>query len=102
MILAAAAAYDATQDARLPAVGGGRIWLVPGRQRRRARGGRRRHAAAATMDFAEDGVNVNQGAESTLMWLTALETIRLLRSRAMAGPRSPAARGCARPGRARA
>jgi hypothetical protein len=25
------------------------------------------------------GVNVNQGAESTLMWLTALETVRELR-----------------------
>ena len=30
------------------------------------------------------GVNVNQGAESTLMWLTALETIRAIATRAMA------------------
>jgi hypothetical protein len=28
-------------------------------------------------------VNVNQGAESTLMWLTALETMRQLRTDAM-------------------
>ena len=34
-----------------------------------------------------DGVNANQGAESTLMWLTALERIRLVRS-----PAAPAAR----------
>ena len=34
-----------------------------------------------------DGVNANQGAESTLMWLTALERIRLVRSLA-----APAAR----------
>jgi hypothetical protein len=26
-----------------------------------------------------DGINVNEGAESTLMWLTALEHIRALR-----------------------
>ncbi len=30
------------------------------------------------------GVNLNQGAESTLMWLTALETMRSIRSRAAA------------------
>ena len=30
----------------------------------------------------EGGVNQNQGAESTLMWLTAVETIRAMRSRA--------------------
>ncbi|MGZ8800565.1 MAG: hypothetical protein ACXWXF_11445, partial [Aeromicrobium sp.] len=34
--------------------------------------------------LAEDRVNGNQGAESTLMWLTALETMRQLRTRAMA------------------
>jgi hypothetical protein len=34
--------------------------------------------------LAEDHVNVNQGAESTLMWLTALETMRQLRTDAMA------------------
>ena len=35
--------------------------------------------------LSDDHVNENQGAESTSMWLTALETIRLLRTRAMAG-----------------
>lgn len=34
--------------------------------------------------LAEDHVSVNQGAESTLMWLTALEQMRLLRTHAMA------------------
>jgi hypothetical protein len=33
--------------------------------------------------LSEDHVNVNQGAESTLMWLTALETMRQLRTDAM-------------------
>jgi hypothetical protein len=32
----------------------------------------------------EAGVNQNQGAESTLMWLTAVETIRAMRTRASA------------------
>ena len=34
--------------------------------------------------LSEDHVNLNQGAESTLMWLTALETMRGLRTRATA------------------
>ena len=34
--------------------------------------------------LSEDHVNVNQGAESTLMWATALETMRRLRTSAMA------------------
>ena len=34
--------------------------------------------------LSEDQVNANQGAESTLMWLTALEPIRLLRTNTMA------------------
>ena len=34
--------------------------------------------------LAEDHVNVNQGAESTLMWLTGLEHMRLLRTNTMA------------------
>ena len=33
-----------------------------------------------------DGVNLNQGAESTLMWLTALEHMRMLRSHTSATP----------------
>lgn len=31
--------------------------------------------------LSQDGVNENQGAESTLMWLTAVETMRALRNR---------------------
>ena len=38
------------------------------------RGRGRRRPAAATTAWAERGVNENQGAESTLMWLTAVET----------------------------
>jgi hypothetical protein len=38
-----------------------------------------------------DGVNINQGAESTLVWLTALEHVRLSRSATPSGPRAPAA-----------
>lgn len=34
--------------------------------------------------LTEDHVNLNQGAESTLMWLTAVETMRAMRTRAMA------------------
>ncbi len=34
--------------------------------------------------LSQDHVSANQGAESTLMWLTALETMRQLRTRAMA------------------
>jgi hypothetical protein len=34
--------------------------------------------------LAEDHVNPNQGAESTLMWLTGLEHMRLLRTNTMA------------------
>ncbi len=82
-ILAAAAAYDVTEDA-----------------------GYRRSAEAAYGWFlgdndlgiavadvvtggchdglSEDHVNLNQGAESTLMWLTAVEAMRRLRSRSSA------------------
>jgi len=88
VILAAAAAYESTQDA-----------------------GYRRSAEAAYAWFlgdndvglpvadvatggcgdglSADHVSENQGAESTLMWLTAIETMRTLRTRAMPlqGPR---------------
>ncbi len=40
-----------------------------------------------------DGVNLNQGAESTLMWLTALEHVHALRAasgRTPTSPRTPA------------
>ncbi len=35
------------------------------------------------------GVNLNQGAESTLMWLTALEQVRQVRRQTATGPRNP-------------
>jgi len=42
-----------------------------------------------------DGVNANQGAESTLVWLTALEHVRLSRSSPPSADRGPAAPGTA-------
>ena len=41
-----------------------------------------------------DGVNTNQGAESTLMWLMALEHIRAVRDRRATGERAAAADRC--------
>jgi hypothetical protein len=37
--------------------------------------------------LTQDGVNANEGAESTLMWLLALEHIRILRSARVTAPR---------------
>jgi len=83
-ILAAAAAYEATQDAgyaRSAEAAYG--WFLGDND-----------AGLAVAEVATGGchdglsadhVNVNEGAESTLMWLTALETIRQLRTHAMAG-----------------
>lgn len=39
-------------------------------------------AGACHDGLEEDGLNPNQGAESTLMWLTAVETIRTMRAHA--------------------
>ena len=83
LILAAAAAYDATQDAGYRrAAEAAYGWFLGDND-----------AGLAVADVARGGchdglmrdrVNANQGAESTLMWLTALETMRFLRTRAMA------------------
>jgi len=82
LILAAAVAYDATQDAGYRrAAEAAYGWFLGDNDAG--------HAVADVVTggchdgLAEDGVNVNQGAESTLMWLTALETMRQLRTRAM-------------------
>ena len=82
LILAAAVAYDATQDAGYRrAAEAAYGWFLGDND-----------AGLAVADvvtggchdgLAEDGINVNQGAESTLMWLTALEAMRQLRTRAM-------------------
>jgi hypothetical protein len=42
-----------------------------------------------------DGVNLNQGAESTLMWLSALEHMRSARAERPRPPASPRARAMA-------
>jgi hypothetical protein len=99
MILAAAAAHDATRDdgyRRTAEAAYG--WFL---------GDNDCGLAVADTDtggcrdgLSEDHVNENQGAESTLMWLTALETIRLLRTRAMAVVRFVSRTGHTRPGRA--
>ena len=83
LILAAATAYETTQDAgyrRSAEAAYG--WFLGDND-----------AGLCVADVATGGchdglsadhVSVNQGAESTLMWLTALETMRLLRTSAMA------------------
>ena len=91
MILAAVAAYGVTQDpGYLRAAEAAYGWFLGDND-----------AGLAIADvgtggcgdgLAEDHVNVNQGAESTLMWLTALEQMRLLRTHAMAS-RQARARG---------
>jgi len=83
LILAAAAAYDATQDAGYRrAAEAAYGWFLGGNDANLP-------VADVPSGGCHDGlsanaVNANQGAESTLMWLTALETMRQLRTRAMA------------------
>jgi hypothetical protein len=43
------------------------------------------------------GVNTNEGAESTLMWLIALEKVRALRGQRSSLDRTPIARPATRP-----
>lgn len=83
LILAAAVAYKTTQDAGyLRSAEAAYAWFLGDND-----------AGLVVADvitggchdgLSEDYVNVNQGAESTLMWLTALETMRQLRTDAMA------------------
>jgi hypothetical protein len=93
MILAASAAYESTQDAGyVRAAEAAYAWFLGGND-----------AGLTVADvltggchdgLSQDHVNVNQGAESTLMWLTALETVRQLRTDAMTA-RLTRARGSA-------
>jgi hypothetical protein len=83
IIFAAQAAYEATQDrGYIRSAESAYAWFLGDND-----------AGLALADVATGGccdglsadhVNENQGAESTLMWLTALETMRQLRTRAMA------------------
>ena len=83
LVLAAAAAYEATQDpGYLRSAEAAYAWFL---------GDNDTGLAVADVltggchdGLSEHQVNVNQGAESTLMWLTALETMRQLRTDAMA------------------
>jgi hypothetical protein len=94
LLLAAEAAHTATRDPRyLEAMERAYAWFLGGNDLGKriadpARG-------AGRDGLTSTGVNTNEGAESTLMWLTAAEHIRLMRSpqpnvgRA-AGPSQPA------------
>jgi hypothetical protein len=80
LLLAAEAAHKATGDPRyLEAMELAYAWFLGGndlgvRIADPARG-------AGSDGLTSTGVNTNEGAESTLMWLTAAEHIRLMRSR---------------------
>jgi hypothetical protein len=81
LILAAEAAYEVTADAGYRrAAESAYAWFLGDNE------GTMVIADVATGGchdgLEEGGVNQNQGAESTLMWLTAAETIRAMRSRA--------------------
>ena len=83
LILAAAAAYDVTEDAGyIRAAEAAYGWYLGdneiGLPVSDVAGG------GCHDGLSEDHVNQNQGAESTLMWLTAVETIRSLRTRSAA------------------
>ena len=81
LILAAEAAYEVTEDAGYRrAAESAYAWFLGDNEGDRviadvAPGG-------CHDGLEEGGVNQNQGAESTLMWLTAVETIRAMRSQA--------------------
>jgi hypothetical protein len=81
-VLAAAAAYEATEDAaycRSAEAAYG--WFLGDNDARLVVA--EVQTGGCHDGLAEGRVSSNQGAESTLMWLTALETIRMLRARAM-------------------
>jgi hypothetical protein len=80
LLLAAEAAHNATRDPRyLDAMELAYAWFLGGNDL-----GKRivDPARGACFDgLTSTGVNINEGAESTLMWLTAAEHIRRMRSR---------------------
>ena len=85
MILAAEVAHSQTGERRYLDDRGTRLRVVPRRERR----GRRvaDPATGGCFDGLEPaGVNRNQGAESTLMWLLALEHVRAIRRAVNAAP----------------
>ena len=82
MILAAAAAYEATEDAsycRSAEAAYG--WFLG--ENEAGLGVADILTGGCRDGLSQDHVSGNQGAESTLMWLTALETMRQLRTLAM-------------------
>ena len=84
LLLAAEAAFDDRRRAlSQPPWSAAYAWFLGANDVGR-RGRRSRRAAPASMASRPTGVNPNQGAESTLMWLVALEHIR--RARPAGGP----------------
>ena len=79
LLLAAEAAYEVTGDRALPRGDGARLRVVPRRATTSALPVADPARGACCDGLDADGVNTNQGAESTLMWLIALEHIRALR-----------------------
>jgi hypothetical protein len=80
LLLAAEAAWNATRDPRyVDAMELAYAWFLGGNDlaKRIANPAR----GACFDGLTAKGVNTNEGAESTLMWLTAAEHIRLLRGR---------------------
>lgn len=96
LLLAAEAAFSVTGKARYRlAMERSYAWFLGGndhglRVAEPARG-------ACRDGLTAEGVNTNEGAESTLMWLTALEHIRLLREAVADGPSASTGAGQGRP-----
>jgi hypothetical protein len=82
MILAAAAAYEACQDpGYIRSAEAAYAWFLGDNDTGLTVADVR--SGSCHDGLSEHQVNANQGAESTLMWLTALETMRQLRTDAM-------------------
>ncbi len=94
MILAAESAYAATGDDRYRgAMERAYAWFLGGNVLGRVVADPVRGACGDGL--TPDGVNTNEGAESTLMWLIAAERIRVLRGGVSEAPRQVLAAGTA-------
>ena len=99
MILACEAALGVSPEPRYREAAERAYGWFLGRQRRRRRRWRSRRRGGCHDGLEPRGVNLNQGAESTLMWLTALEHMRDAATAAATTPlggREPAALVAAR------
>lgn len=88
LILAAAVAYESTQDAGyLRSAEAAYAWFLGDNDV--GLGIADVLTGGCHDGLSHDHVNVNQGAESTLMWLTAVEAMRQLRTDAMSARQAP-------------